>query len=64
LTDASTARDSTRGDFVGTRSMWVRLLRPYEMNTGAQVEPLIAPRRIRRLYEFTVGHVTATIAGA
>jgi hypothetical protein len=29
--------------------MCVRLLHPYEMNTGAQVEPLIAPRRINRL---------------
>src|SRR5881275_3105748 len=44
--------------------MCVRLLRPYEMKTGAHVKPVIEPLLTSRLYELTVGHATAQIAGA
>src|SRR3954467_7814342 len=44
--------------------MCVRLLRPYETKTGAQVKPVIEPLLTSRLYELTVGHATAQIAGA
>src|ERR1700704_6484280 len=49
---------------IGTRNICVLLLPPYEMKIGAHVYPVIEPVLIRRLYELTVGQLTATIAAA
>ena len=43
----------------GIRSIWVRLLYPYEIQTGDHVAPLEVEPSLRRLYEFTVGAVNA-----
>ena len=48
----------------GILSIWVRLLYPYEIQTGDQVAPLEVDPSLRRLYEFTVGAVSALYARA
>src|SRR5262245_8450013 len=46
------------------RSICVRLLSPYEIHTGDQVAALTVVPTFRRLYEFTVGAVSALVARA
>jgi hypothetical protein len=41
------------------RSICVRLLYPYEIQTGDQVAPLVVDPSFNRLYELTVGAVNA-----
>src|SRR6185503_13221805 len=48
----------------GMRSICVRLFEPYEIHTGDQVAPLAVEPSLRRLYEFTVGAVSALAARA